>query len=225
MFERNGRWYDAQGQVFIGLTETEALDMGLYPSVTTILNLIRRPALDRWLHTQVAKAAQIIHRSDYPSESEWVRAVEREADAEAFKARQRGLQAHGNLKDIVEQVYPPGSFMLTEAPPPRVCKTYKFGGSADGILEFPNEPPFLLELKTTSKTPPMIYREHLLQLGAYTYLYQIPRATLIVSTPQRHVYTREFSPDELSPLATTFCLLASLWWAYNSVHPITLGSE
>ncbi|MEM4413220.1 MAG: hypothetical protein QXD59_02980 [Candidatus Caldarchaeum sp.] len=226
MFARNGRWYDGHAQVFIGLSDREALEMGLYPSVTTILNLIHRPALDRWLHTQVAKAAQIVHRSDYPTESEWIRAVEREADAEAFKARQRGLLAHSDLGSLVEQVYPPGSFMITTPAPPRVSTTYRFGGQADGIIEFPNEPPLLVELKTTSRVPPVIYREHILQLGAYCCLYQVNRGVFIILSKDNNVLAQETDSQLIREAMETFLLLTKFWWRYTEIHkPIDLGHE
>lgn len=226
MFNSSSRWYDTQAQVFIGLTDDEALGMGLYPSVTTVLRVIRRPALERWYYTRVAQAAQMIHRSDFSTEDEWFRAVEREADAEAFKARARGLAAHRGVGALAELAYPPGSFTITEPPPPMVSQKWRFGGQADALIEFPGEPPLLVELKTTSRTPPVIWGEHLLQMGAYSHLYNLDRGVFLILSKDGNVLTQEIDSSFISEARETFLLLSKIWWRMKEIHkPIQLTAH
>lgn len=219
MFDKNFRWYDAHGNVFVGLTNDEALDQGLIPSVTNILSIIRRPALDRWLHIQVANAAARLDKNEFASETEWILAVEREADAFAFSARAAGLTIHADLTDIITPLFPHESFLI-KRPSPTVSEDYQFGGEADAILVFENEAPVLIEVKTTKRQKPTYYPEHLLQLAAYSLLYSIDRAYLVsVSQGESKAWlSREINGDLLRQLTDAFITLTKFWWAYQRVR-------
>lgn len=68
-------WYDQNGEPrytvpyadpkkgFRNTTLRDAKKMGLVPSVTTILGVANKPALNRWKENQILLAAMTLHRS------------------------------------------------------------------------------------------------------------------------------------------------------------------
>ena len=107
----SGHWYAADGSPayrIIGkngkernTTVKDARELGLKPSVTTILGLIAKPGLNTWLQTQVLLAALTLPRRENESEESWLERVMTDSKSTGRDAMDRGTQMHG----VLEQFY------------------------------------------------------------------------------------------------------------------------
>lgn len=106
----NFHWYDSEGKEqhrIIGKNGKErntnlrdAREHGYYPSVTTVMGIMDKPALTRWLVEQSLKAAWELGNLPICDYSEW-RNTLREFDAErqASDAADEGTRIHGVLEN------------------------------------------------------------------------------------------------------------------------------
>jgi hypothetical protein len=107
----SGHWYAPDGSPayrIIGkngkernTTVKDARELGLKPSVTTILGLIAKPGLNTWLQTQVLLAALTLPRRENESEESWLERVMTDSKSTGRDAMDRGTMMHG----VLEQFY------------------------------------------------------------------------------------------------------------------------
>lgn len=112
MKPENGHWYTPQGEPAhwqpkvdgSGTTPTtirHARKLGLFPSVTTVLNALDKPALRNWLIRQAVMA--VVTAPDVPGENldakiTRILDTEQQQDQEAQLARDRGKDIHAALE-------------------------------------------------------------------------------------------------------------------------------
>jgi hypothetical protein len=106
----SGHWYAADGSPayrIIGKNGTErntrltdARELGLVPSVTTITGLLAKAGLNNWLQQQVLLAALTLPRADGESEENWLQRVMSDAKSTGREAADRGTRLHGVLEDF-----------------------------------------------------------------------------------------------------------------------------
>jgi hypothetical protein len=77
---------------------TDARQLNLVPSVTTILGIIAKPGLTNWLQTQVLLAALTLPRINGESEENWLERVMSDSKSTGRDAMDRGTQMHGVLE-------------------------------------------------------------------------------------------------------------------------------
>ena len=100
-------WYDRQGNpmyTVIGkngkernTTLRDARTMNLVPSVTTILNVAAKPALNVWLQRQVLMAALTLPKRAEETEEEWIARIMSDSKEEGKEAANRGTEIHASI--------------------------------------------------------------------------------------------------------------------------------
>ena len=199
-----GHWYTKEGTpayTTIGKTGERATTLrdarkeGLLPSVTTIINLMSKPALSSWLQQQVLLAALTLPRESNEPEQEWLKRVMSDSKATGREAAERGTAIHNIIQGYFEQMY------LPEKPPyldaiDDALKNYfgnqawlseksfghhlGYGGKCDLMAKPMNGQGsgFVVDFKTkdTDLDKVDIYFEHELQLAAYREGLNLPNA-------------------------------------------------
>ena len=73
-------------------------DLGAVPSVTTITNIINKPALVKWKVNQGIMAALTLPKLPDELESDWIDRVKLDADAQAREAAEEGTRIHDAIE-------------------------------------------------------------------------------------------------------------------------------
>lgn len=89
-----------------GTTLRDARKLNLVPSVTTVLNVIAKPALTNWLVDQGIMAALTMPRIDGEDERTYIARIKTDSKAQAKSAAEEGSRIH----DAIEQSFRGGSF-------------------------------------------------------------------------------------------------------------------
>jgi hypothetical protein len=199
-----GHWYTKEGTpayTTIGKTGERATTLrdarkeGLLPSVTTIINLMSKPALSSWLQQQVLLAALTLPRGFKETEDEWLKRVMSDSKATGREAAERGTAIHNIIQGYFEQMYLPEKPVYLDA----IDNTLKsafgsqlwlseksfghhlgYGGKCDLMAKPINGQGsgFVVDFKTkdTDLDKVDIYFEHELQLAAYREGLNLPNA-------------------------------------------------
>lgn len=167
-------------------TLRDARQLGLVPSVTTILQEANKPALINWMIDQALMAALTLPRNEGESLDDFIGRAKEDSKQQAINAAARGTEIHNAL----EQHYLGNAHMIAEADRPFVdgvveairakygCQVWiaeqsfasplGFGGKMDlhtraGIvLDFKGK-----DFKPGEELKPTAYDEHAMQLSSY----------------------------------------------------------
>ncbi len=212
-----GHWYDSAGQPAYevqkadgsGLRPTTLADarkLTLSPSVTTILGIVAKPALDMWKQNQILKAV-ICHPPTQSTNLDiWKKKIVAMSMEEGRNAAERGTEIHDALEgyilgngvaDDMRQFVTPVAQLLDKTfgavawkPESSFTHPERFGGKCDlhatECYEYPNG--IILDFKTKSTEnfkSVKAYDEHCMQLVAYREGFNLPKAecyNLFIST-------------------------------------------
>ena len=199
-----GHWYTKEGTpayFTIGKTGERATTLrdarkeGLLPSVTTIINLMSKPALSSWLQQQVLLAALTLPRESNEPEQEWLKRVMSDSKATGREAAERGTAIHNIIQGYFEQMYLPEKPVYLDAIDDALKNHFGnqawlseksfghhlgYGGKCDLMAKPMNGQGsgFVVDFKTkdTDLDKVDIYFEHELQLAAYREGLNLPNA-------------------------------------------------
>lgn len=188
-------------------TLADAKKLGLLPSVTNILKVLHKPALQNWLIEQAVLACLTTPRKDQEPLDTFVHRVlheEKVQDQEAQVARERGTDMHAAMEelfcdrpiddDIRPWIEPCFNAIRSLGIPIAVEKVLVgngYAGKTDLITECAGEHT-LWDFKTTKKLPDKSYLEHRLQLAAYAEAHQkYERCDVAISTANAYISTIE----------------------------------
>lgn len=187
---------------------------GWLPSVTTVLNILRKPGLENWMITQAVHAVVTAPNELGESlDAKIIRVLEteRQQDEEARIARDLGTDIHNGLEALFkgEQIHDdlrpwiePAYLHLRDLCKPlhveRVLVGDGYAGKCDLIGEMPSQD-LILDWKTTKKLPEKkSWPEHVYQCSAYAAAWHNESAAIIPST------------IPLRPIATANCYISTL---------------
>lgn len=162
-------------------TVADARRLGLLPSVTTILSILHKPALEAWKQEQLALA--ILTTPQEPGEAldAFVARVLPEAEEEARKAREFGSELHNGMEGLfkgawVEPAVLPWilpafkfideGFSASHYFPEYVIVGNGYAGKLD-LIQSSQDGVMLWDFKTCKTLPDKPWPEHRLQLSAY----------------------------------------------------------
>ena len=186
----------ASGEGMRPTTLADGRKLNLLPSVTTILRVLNKPALNDWLIENAVLACLTTPQlKDEPIDAfvHRVMHVERVQDQESIKAMGRGTEIHEALELLfstgrgvspelmawVEPVYTAIKKDSLDAVE-RILVGEGYAGKCDLIQSLPGEV-WLWDFKSTKTLPKSAWLEHRLQLAAY--------AAALQRTEERHVRT------------------------------------
>lgn len=88
---------DAKGNLR-AVTLRDARKTGAVPSVTTILQVVAKPALENWKVDQGILAALTLPRNDDEAESDWLSRVKKDSQQQAKDAAEEGSRIHDAIE-------------------------------------------------------------------------------------------------------------------------------
>ena len=194
----SGHWYTADGQPSYtriakngnvrATTLRDAKKEGLLPSVTTIINVLAKPGLDRWKQEQVLLASLTLPRLENEPEADWLKRVTEDSRSTGRDAMDRGTAMHNVLEAYFDQAY------LIEYPDythrTETALREHFGDQLwiteksfanklgyAGKCDLYSDNGIVVDFKTKeSLENAAVYTEHILQLIAYAYGLNMPLA-------------------------------------------------
>lgn len=161
-------------------TLRDARKEGLVPSVTTVLNVAAKPALNMWLQRQVLMAALTLPKREGEAEDDWIARIMDDSKEQGRAAADAGTDIHASIQAFYEgqttdrhPEYVKGCVDALEAHFGRQAWIAErafghdigFGGKVD--LHAAN---VVVDIKTKEFSDPAKvdgYDEHLMQLSAY----------------------------------------------------------
>lgn len=213
--EQSAHWYSPKGEPMHTViakgtgqprptTLADAKKLGLLPSVTNILRILHKPALQDWLIEQSVLACLTTPRKDGEPLDAFVHRVlhvDRIQDEEAQVARDRGTEMHQALEDLFngqavsdeikpwvepcfEAIRSLGIPVATE----KVLVGEGYAGKTDLITDCAGEHT-LWDFKTTKKLPDKSWTEHRLQLSAYAQAHVLMGCNESISTANAYIST------------------------------------
>lgn len=216
-------------------TLRDARTMALVPSVTGIIKMAAKPALDRWLRNQLLLAALTLPRKEGEPESDWLARVEQDSQAQGKAAADRGTAIHG----AIEKYYRRGGLDTTFADhvlntsleierscPDQVWSAERsfasplgYGGKVDLHSD-----EWVIDLKTKdgdlSKVE--VYDDHALQLSAYRRGLKVDKARCGIVFVSRDIPVAKFveiPEEDLVRGLNMFDCLLGYWQAKNKYWP------
>lgn len=201
----SGHWYLPNGDTAYRIvgkngkerntTVKDARELGLLPSVTTIIGCSAKPALDIYKQQQAILAALTLPRLEGESEESWLSRVVTDSKEHAKQAAERGTQIHGVIEAFYEGVYLPELPAYVRVVESTINAHFGqqlwvaeksfahggYGGKCDLISRphfHPKTDGFVIDFKTTEKDVDKLdyYFDHTMQLAAYRMGFEMPNA-------------------------------------------------
>ncbi len=226
----------ATGEGFRPTTLADARKMDLLPSVTTILNVLRKPQLESWLIEQAVLAAITTPRIPSESLDSFVsRVMNVDRVQESDIAKKRGAEIHDAIEgyfahrpsdDVWLWIEPTIKF-LEGFGSVKHCEHIVIGdgyaGKCDLILIDSESDEWIIDFKTTkaSKLPKESYWEHKMQTAAYLACCgpdAIRHANIYISTVEQGKFVFNDNGDFVRP-GSAFSSLVNYWQIANDYHP------
>lgn len=253
----SGHWYDRDGNPrhFVDkkngdgqrpTTITDGRKNGWFPSVTTILKIMDKPALTAWKIDQAVNAVLTCPRlANEPLDDfkKRVLTIEADQEQEAAKARDMGTTLHGIMESMAknekltpeqEQLLPyvvpafnhisslcPGSVAIEE-----VVVGDGYAGKVDYIGLDYNDAELIVDFKTVTNLPTKApWPEAVMQLSAYSKARErhtdrnIKNAVLYISTKSIGEFKYFECPNWHDTYANAFLPLFRVWCWRNDYYP------
>ena len=217
-------------------TLRDARVMNLVPSVTTILNVMAKPALTNWLQQQVLLAALTLPRRPDEPEKDYIDRIINDSKEQGRSAADAGTDIHASIQGHYEN-RPTGKHQQSVDACTATIKNFfgdyewvsersfahdlGFGGKCD--LFTGHGEGIVIDIKTKEFTDPDKiggYDEHLMQLSAYRVGLGLPSARCANVFVSRNVpdlvAVKEWSADDLDCGWEMFLHLLMFWQLKNS---------
>ena len=186
----SGHWYSLEGEpmyTIIGAngkerntTLRDAKSIGLVPSVTTILGMVAKPALENWKITQAIKSAATLDIGDEESMDSFVYRCKADAKQIGSKAATEGTKIHAMIEKgflgrgksktykiiqaWLDENFPEEDWIAEDS----FCANQGYGGKIDLYSKSGIFVDFKTKDNLKGKDPSkLVYDEHGMQLSAY----------------------------------------------------------
>jgi hypothetical protein len=235
--QESGHWYTRDGiprYTVIGkngkernTTLRDARTESLVPSVTTVLNVMAKPALIQWLQKQVLMAALTLPRIYGESEEEWMARIMVDSKEQGRKAADDGTAIHASIQGFYEgtvstqhEEHVKATVAALDAAfgqQPWIAErafghSHGFGGKCDLHSKFGVG--IVADVKTKEFSDPDkidLYDDHLMQLAAYRVGLGIPGArcanVFVSRSVPGLVVVKEWEEKDLKRGWAMFCSL------------------
>lgn len=215
-------------------TLRDARKLNLVPSVTTVLNVAAKPALNAWMQRQVLMAALTLPKIDGETEDEYIDRIIQDSKEQGRAAADAGTSIHASIQSFYE------GGVFSEAHKKHVEGCVAAIANVFGVQEWKCESSFahelgfggkadmysqnaVLDIKTKEfDDPDKIggYDEHLMQLAAYRVGLGIPSArcanVFVSRTVPGLAVVKEWPEEDIATGWEMFTHLLSYWQLKNS---------
>lgn len=239
--KKSDRWYDpVTGEVRQDADLRVARKEKLVPSVTSVLKIKDKPALDSWKRQEAILASLTLPRIPGESEQDFAKRVIVDMDATSSSAAKIGTALHDFAETVTNSgaVRAPDGFekvcsLLREwidtnlgegvAEESMVSTEYGYAGRKDfsgmiqgkyGILDFKSQ-------NVKPGTKPIFYPEHCYQLAAYAEGKPMSLVNVIISTNALNpiIAVKEWSQEEAERGWSIFKHLLAVWQLERGYDP------
>jgi hypothetical protein len=210
-------------------TVRDARELGLKPSVTTILGIIGKPGLNTWLQQQVLLAALTLPRIAGETEENWLERVITDSKSTGRDAMDRGTAMHGVLERFYRGEHDDYPFYVDQVnasikihfghdqtwEAERSFAHEGFGGKVDLIADN-----IVIDFKSKDKLDKVVpYHEQLMQLAAYRVGLGKPtaRCANVFFTAEGDVKLIEHSEEDLASAWDCFQYLLAFYKRKNNL--------
>jgi hypothetical protein len=216
-------------------TLRDARTENLVPSVTTVLNVMAKPALIQWLQKQVLLAALTLPRIQDEPEDDYIDRIMVDSKEQGRAAADAGTDIHASIQGFYEgevvtrhEPHVKGTVYALDAvygQQPWIAErafghSHGFGGKCDlhsvvgdGIVADVKTKEFAHNDKIDA------YDDHLMQLAAYRVGLGIPKArcanVFVSRSVPGLVHVKEWSEEDLQRGWQMFCSLLTFWQLKN----------
>jgi hypothetical protein len=243
--QESGHWYTRDGvprYTVIGkngkernTTLRDARTESLIPSVTTILNVMAKPALIQWLQKQVLLAALTLPRIPGELEDDYISRIMADSKEQGRAAADAGTDIHASIQGFYEGVvstrheaHVKGTVEALDAlfgqqgwiAERAFGHSHGFGGKCD--LHSAIGDGIVVDVKTKEFTDPNkvdTYDDHLMQLAAYRVGLGVPKARCANAFVSRSVpglvVIKEWEEEDLQRGWEMFCSLLKFFQLKN----------
>lgn len=227
----------ASGEGMRPTTLADARKLSLLPSVTTILNVLRKPQLETWLQEQACLAVLTTPRSPEEPLDAFVERVlhtERQQDQESDIAKKRGTEIHDALEDLFSEKAVSSDMEPWIDPAYEAVRKFLpitlhteiilvgdgYAGKSDLIAldQFGDE--WVVDFKTTKRIPKKeSHWEHKMQTAAYSMCRRgLHHCNVYISTVDQGKFEIHDNGTLDAP-AKAFVSLLNYWQVANNYHP------
>ena len=98
-------WVESKNGTKRGTTLRDARKLNLVPSVTSVLDIMAKPGLDRWKINKTIEASMSLHRGDFEDDDSLSKRILYESKREVEEASKRGIRIH----DLLESFFKTGN--------------------------------------------------------------------------------------------------------------------
>lgn len=216
-------------------TLRDARTENLVPSVTTVLNVMAKPALIQWLQKQVLMAALTLPRHIEELEEDYIDRIMVDSKEQGRAAADAGTDIHASIQGFYEgevitrhEAHVKGTVAALDAlygqqgwiAERAFGHSHGFGGKCD--LHSTEGDGIVADVKTKEFTDPNkvdAYDDHLMQLAAYRVGLGVPKARCSNVFVSRSVpglaKVVEWSPEDLARGWKMFAALLNFWQLKN----------
>ena len=216
-------------------TLRDARTESLVPSVTTILNVMAKPALMQWLQRQVLMAALTLPRIDSEPEEDYINRIMLDSKEQGKAAADAGTDIHASIQGFYEgevvnrhEAHVKGTVAILDAMFGQQAwiaerafgHSHGFGGKCD--LHCTEGDGIVVDVKTKEFSDPNkvdTYDDHLMQLAAYRVGLGVPKARCANAFVSRSVpglvVIKEWEEADLQRGWEMFCSLLKFWQLKN----------
>ena len=242
--DQAGHWYTAEGEsahVVIGkngkernTTVTDARQMGLYPSVTSVLGIMDKPQLTSWKIEQAIMSSLTLPKEEGETLEEYARRVVKDSKESTTKAAEHGTKMHTEMENILlgracsaDEVLKPYIETFKKWADANVEKTYwcekglvgaGYAGRCDAYVKLKGIGDAIIDLKNRKVNPkysPFYEHSDAPQLWAYKNASENPQAAcvsiVLASNDSSKLMTRVWEDDELYQAGIGFNALLKVW--------------
>lgn len=240
----SGHWYKKDGTpvyTIIGkngkernTTLRDARAEGYLPSVTTILSVAAKPALDVWKQTQVLMAALTLPRVEGETEQDYITRIIQDSKETGRKAANHGTEIHGAIESHYRtgtHLIEFGDFVVGAVEAVRKafgehqwCAEKSFGGERYGGKVDLHSPFIVIDFKTKEfdeTSLPKAYDENIMQLAAYREGLGFPSArcanVFVSRSVPGLVHVVEHTQEEIERGYEMFSHLLNYWYTLKGL--------
>ena len=251
--DQAGHWYTAEGEsahVVIGkngkernTTVADARQMGLYPSVTSVLGIMDKPQLTAWKIEQAIMSSLTLPKEADETLENYARRVVKDSKESTTKAAEHGTRMHEQAENILmgravckDEDLQPYIATFKKWADENVEKTYwcekalvgaGYAGRCDAYVKLKGIGDAIIDLKNRKVNPkysPFYETSDCPQLWAYRTASENPKAAcvsiVLASNDSSKLITRVWEDDELYQAGIAFNALLKVWsWVKGYTPP------
>lgn len=250
--DQAGHWYTGEGEsahVVIGkngkernTTVADARQMGLYPSVTSILSIMDKPQLTSWKIEQAIMSSLTLPKEEDETLETYARRVVKDSKESTTKAAEHGTKMHVELENILlgravsrDETLAPYIKTFKKWADANIEKTYwcekalvgaGYAGRCDAYVRLKDVGNAIVDLKNRKVNPKYdpFYDTDCCQLWAYRAASEDPKAAcvsiVLAANDSSKIMTKTWDEDELYQSGIAFSALQKVWaWVKDYTPP------